>query len=182
MELNLLEKTELRITNLKLNNVNLTTVAEIVAQTLGLPADKVLVIDVRENHICLDILEKTVTMQQITGKEAEILTRLQAIDGLELSDEHCLFENLTNPHIEFEAAEPSTVVSMVQHGLGISILPEMVLHSHRHNKQIRIINLDKSYHRLIGLAALSFKKASPAAMAFIACVKSWLMENNLYDF
>ena len=95
---------------------------------------------------------------------------------------HCLFENITSPNIEYEAAEPSTVVSMVQHGLGISILPEMVLHSHRHNEQIRIISLDKSYHRLIGLASLSFKKASPAAMAFITCVKSWLMENNLYDF
>ncbi len=114
MELNLLEKTELRITNLKLNNVNLTTVAEIVAQTLGLPADKVLVIDVRENHICLDILEKTVTMQQITGKEAEILTRLQAIDGLELSDESRVDSTGIMGLINIDRLEAGAVIAATQ--------------------------------------------------------------------
>lgn len=82
MELNLLEKTELRITNLNMNNVNLTAIAETVAEILDLPAKKVLVIDVREDHICLDLLEKTIDMRQVIGKEEQIIDRLKTIDGL----------------------------------------------------------------------------------------------------
>lgn len=86
----------------------------------------------------------------------------------------CLKANIASPRIEYEAAEPATVVSMVEHGLGISILPQMVLNSHQPNRKICIIELEKSYFRLIGLAAPSFKNLSPAAMAFIDCIKSWL--------
>lgn len=87
----------------------------------------------------------------------------------------CLKENVSNAKIEYEAAEPATVVSMVGHGLGISLLPKMVLAWQQENHNIHIINLDKSYYRLIGLAAPSFKKLSPAAIAFIDCVKKYLV-------
>jgi molybdenum cofactor synthesis domain-containing protein len=85
MELNLLKKTELRITNLSLENVNLSKVAQAVASELGLPEAKVLVIDVREDHICLDLLEKTLDLHQIVGKEQAIIDRLKAIAGLTVS-------------------------------------------------------------------------------------------------
>lgn len=114
MELNLLEKTELRITNLTMNHVNLTTVAEIVAQALGLPVEKVLVIDVRETHICLDILEKTIGMEQITGRETEILTRLQAIDGLELSDESRIDSTGIMGLINIDSLEAGAVIAATQ--------------------------------------------------------------------
>ena len=55
MELNLLEKTELRIHGLELSGVNLNELAARVAQVLELPANQVLVVDVREDHVCLDL-------------------------------------------------------------------------------------------------------------------------------
>ncbi len=87
MELNLLEKTELRVQNVIMEDVNLTVIAEIVAAVLALPREQVLVIDVRNDHFCLDILEKTISMEQIIGKEKELLSALSKVNGLTLSSE-----------------------------------------------------------------------------------------------
>ena len=52
-EFELLEKTELRIENLGLQNVNLTDVANAVADTLEINRDEVLVIDARGSLLTL---------------------------------------------------------------------------------------------------------------------------------
>lgn len=82
MELNLLEKTELKVYGLILDKANLSVVAQKVAAVLELPLDSVLVVDVRPDHICLDILEKQVNMRQITGKGQAILEALKQVAGL----------------------------------------------------------------------------------------------------
>lgn len=87
MELNLLEKTELKVYGLKMQGVNLTKLAEIVATVLGLPVNEVLVVDVRYDHICLDILAKSIQMQQIIGQEQALLAQLATLEGLELTPE-----------------------------------------------------------------------------------------------
>ena len=86
MELNLLEKTELKVYGLVLTEVNLSDVAAAVAGVLALPPDKVLVVDVRHDHICLDLLVKTIGMSQVAGKERELLEALRAVAGLEVTD------------------------------------------------------------------------------------------------
>ncbi len=87
MQLNLLEKTELRIYGLYLRQVNLGTVAAKVAEALELPAEGVLVVDVRDDHVCLDILIKTVEMRQIIGKQHAVLDKLRSIEGLTVTPE-----------------------------------------------------------------------------------------------
>jgi molybdenum cofactor synthesis domain-containing protein len=86
VQLNLLEKTELRIYGLRLHEVNLTTVAARVAKVLHLSAELVLVVDVREDHVCLDILAKTVDILQLIGKQGDLLDELRGIEGLEVGD------------------------------------------------------------------------------------------------
>ncbi|MGA2989502.1 MAG: molybdopterin-binding protein [Candidatus Korobacteraceae bacterium] len=86
MQLDLLEKTELRIYGLEMQQVNLTQVAAKTAAVLGLPHSQVLVVDVRDDHICLDILAKTVDMRQVIGKQAALLHELAGIDGLVLKE------------------------------------------------------------------------------------------------
>jgi Predicted nucleotide-utilizing enzyme related to molybdopterin-biosynthesis enzyme MoeA len=85
VELNLLEKTEVRIYGLALSTVNLGEVAAAAAEVLALPPDKVLVVDVRADHICLDLLVKTIDMRRIAGKEKALLEALKAVDGLEVT-------------------------------------------------------------------------------------------------
>ncbi len=91
-----------------------------------------------------------------------------------------LYENIATPKIKYETAEGPAIIAMVQTGLGISILPEMVLL--RNPQNVRVIKLEKSYHRTIGIAARSLKNISPAAGHFIACAKTWLDNQGLLDF
>ncbi len=86
MEINLLEKTELWIVGLTLQNVRLDEIAAKVAEALELEPREVLVVDVREEHIVLDILRPVLKGQQIAGKGEEILRGISRIPGVTLSD------------------------------------------------------------------------------------------------
>lgn len=77
MDLNLLEKTELFVTNIELTNVNFGTAAAAVAKVLGLQAAEVAVVDVRKGILTFDVLKSQVQLEQIIGKEKEILGALQ---------------------------------------------------------------------------------------------------------
>ncbi|MCG7336911.1 LysR substrate-binding domain-containing protein [Sporosarcina sp. ACRSM] len=83
-------------------------------------------------------------------------------------------ENQVTPHIKFELADDQAIISMVQNGMGISMLPEMVLH--RVPQNVRILSLEGEHYRSIGIAASSFRTISPAARKFIDYVKAWLDE------
>jgi DNA-binding transcriptional LysR family regulator len=83
-------------------------------------------------------------------------------------------DNNVNPDIRFELEDDQAIISMVQHGMGISIFPEMVLY--RVPNSVRIINLEGDYYRSIGIAATSFKTISPAARKFIKIIQSYLNE------
>jgi len=85
-----------------------------------------------------------------------------------------LKENNISPIIKFELADDQAIVSMVQNGMGISILPEMVLY--RVPDRVRILRLEGDHYRSIGIAATSFKNISPAARKFIALLKSYVNE------
>lgn len=85
MELNLLEKTEIWINNIYLHEANLTRVAETTADVLCLPQDKVLVVDVRDTHITLDVLQQHVQAQYIYGMKNKLLTALAQIPGIEIT-------------------------------------------------------------------------------------------------
>ncbi|AMQ07826.1 LysR family transcriptional regulator [Sporosarcina psychrophila] len=81
-------------------------------------------------------------------------------------------ENNVTPHIKFELADDQAIISMVQNGMGISILPEMVLYRVPHN--VRILSLEGEHYRSIGIAAPSFNTISPAAQKVIDYMKAWL--------
>lgn len=114
MQLNLLEKTELKIYGLKLQNVNLSKIAEVAAGVLGLPAAEVLVVDVRYDHICLDILAKSVDMHQIVGKEQALLAALATVEGLELTSESYVDSAGIMGLIGYEEAEAQLISRQVE--------------------------------------------------------------------
>jgi len=118
MGLNLLEKTELWINNITLENVNLTQLAHTVAGVLGIDSKNVLVVDVRPRHITLDILEKDIPTENIVGKERQILDELSKIEGVHISDETYIHSNGILGLICLEGENPvelsSKVNSMVE--------------------------------------------------------------------
>lgn len=93
MGLNLLEKTELWVNEITLENANLTDMAHAVAGVLGLPENEVLVVDVRPRHITFDVLAKEVPQENIMGREGAILEALGKIPGVHLTPESYLHSN-----------------------------------------------------------------------------------------
>ena len=83
-----------------------------------------------------------------------------------------LKENNITPNIKFELADDQAIISMVENGMGISILPEMVLHRVPNN--VRILKLEGESYRTLGIATTSFKSLAPATKKFIDYLKSWL--------
>ncbi len=87
MELNLFEKTELWINGIQLSNVNLNEIARTASEVLGLQSDDVLVVDVRDTHITLDILQSQIRADAIYGKKKELLGRLAQIRGISIFED-----------------------------------------------------------------------------------------------
>lgn len=114
MEYNLLEKTEVWLTGVRLNGVNLTDLAAAAAEVLGLDPVEVLVVDVRDNLVTLDILRKTVQAEDIAGKQAALLERLSIIPGLELTPETAIHSDGVLGFIALDPAEAAGVLERTQ--------------------------------------------------------------------
>ncbi|WP_379133827.1 LysR family transcriptional regulator [Paenibacillus sp. sgz500958] len=74
-------------------------------------------------------------------------------------------EKALHLHTQFEAAENSTVISMVEAGMGVSIVPAMILPSSPPKVEIR--RLHPPLSREVGLAVLAENPVTPAVHAFI---------------
>lgn len=70
-----------------------------------------------------------------------------------------------HPHIRFTTWEDFSIMAMVEKGLGIGILPDMILR--RIPYKIEIRPLREPYYRSIGLAAKSQEHFTPAVKKFI---------------
>jgi molybdenum cofactor synthesis domain-containing protein len=90
LDLNLLQKTELWIKGIFLKNARLDDIARQVAEALEVAPNEVMVVDVREDHIVLDVLRPVLKASQIAGKGREILRRVANIPGITLSEEASL--------------------------------------------------------------------------------------------
>ncbi|WP_456290094.1 LysR family transcriptional regulator [Paenibacillus sp. AK002] len=77
----------------------------------------------------------------------------------------------TQPDIKYTLGDDYAIMAMVEKGLGISILPELVLRGQRRN--IRLIELKEKSFRLLGIAVSSLREVSPATKRFLNYVKSY---------
>lgn len=74
------------------------------------------------------------------------------------------------PNIRFELYDEKAIVSMVEHNLGISILPEMAISMLP--KNVKALPLLQESFRTIGLS--TNQKLSPASQKFVEVLKQWL--------
>jgi molybdenum cofactor synthesis domain-containing protein len=82
----LLDKTELRLEPVTLENANLNHIAKAVAGVLGLKSNDVMVTDVRGETLTIDILKRGVDAHNIIGKKSELLNKLSELPGVGISD------------------------------------------------------------------------------------------------
>ena len=84
MRYNLLEKTELWISPLRLRGADLDACARAAARVLDLRPDQVMVTDAQETHLVFDILSPTVEASRIVGRKDDLLAALAKVAGVEL--------------------------------------------------------------------------------------------------
>lgn len=75
------------------------------------------------------------------------------------------------PNIRFETKDDYAIIAMVRQGLGVSIMPALLLRGNTQNVDIRPI--DPPVSRTIALAMVS---PSPAATAFAAFAEQWVRQ------
>lgn len=83
-EYDLLEKNELRLTDVTLDKANLNDIAAAVAEVMQLRRDEVLVTDYLDHTLTLDVLRRTVYPHQVIAKKDALLARLAAVPGVRL--------------------------------------------------------------------------------------------------
>ncbi|WP_223251410.1 LysR family transcriptional regulator [Bacillus pumilus] len=89
--------------------------------------------------------------------------------GCDLLIKKLLKERGVKPHVLFEIGDNNTLISMVQEGLGMTIIPTLILAPQM--SHTKVIPLETSVYREINLAFKSFKAASPSAKRWIEVVK-----------
>lgn len=77
------------------------------------------------------------------------------------------------PHISFSACSDYTIINMVTQGLGISILPELLLEHYRH--QAIALPLEPVQDRMLGIGVPQMKAMSPVTRMFIQYVKQYVL-------
>jgi DNA-binding transcriptional LysR family regulator len=79
--------------------------------------------------------------------------------------------NKTRPHIRYQASDSATILAMVREGLGITLMPRMMLPQKLEG--VVALPLDPPFHLQIGLAVKSQRMASPGANLFIQTAVAW---------
>ncbi|MCD8036005.1 MAG: LysR family transcriptional regulator [Clostridiales bacterium] len=83
-----------------------------------------------------------------------------------------------NVNVKCTSKDDTAIMSMVEYGLGVSIIPE--LYTLRHFQNIQVVPLNPPYKRNIGIGLYSFSGASPATLKFIEYAKD--MFTDKYKF
>ncbi len=80
-------------------------------------------------------------------------------------------ERQIHPNVRYTVRDDYAIIAMVESGLGVSILPELLLR--RSPYRIAVLPLDQPVYRRLGLVSRSLRQVSPAAAAFIGHVLQW---------
>lgn len=80
------------------------------------------------------------------------------------------------PNVKFSSTDDYTIISMVEQGIGISVLPQMVLQGYKHC-HIQAMPLEPYCNRQLGIVLPSVNSASPATKKFIECVEEIIGKN-----
>jgi Probable molybdopterin binding domain len=81
-DVELLDKTEIWVDGIDLDGADLPALARAAATALAVPGDKLFVTDVRDARVVFDVLVPRVRLQDVAGKQAELLDALGRVTGV----------------------------------------------------------------------------------------------------
>ena len=79
------------------------------------------------------------------------------------------------PRIKFTTKDDYAIIAMVEQGLGVSIMPELLLKGHTDKVAVR--EIENSVTRTIGLAVSAANSASPSVQSFAEHIRNWVQTN-----
>lgn len=82
-----------------------------------------------------------------------------------------LLDNKVTPNISRVSVDDPTVISMVERGLGISMISELVLEAYAKDKSIQALPIKQESYRELGISIKSTKNITPELKKFISCIK-----------
>ncbi|KIL35764.1 LysR family transcriptional regulator [Cohnella kolymensis] len=135
-------------------------------ETIPLKKDRMLCI-MPQGHALSE--KQTIRIEDIC-EESFIMPK----DGCDNDVRRMFREAGVKPNIRFEMALDQAIIAMVANGLGVSILPEMILAGTANH--VHMASFDQDSYRSLALASVSFKQMSPASKRFIGCVKAWVVD------
>ncbi|MGG3307903.1 LysR family transcriptional regulator [Paenibacillus lautus] len=110
--------------------------------------------------------EDSITLSQIENEPF-----IMPSQGSDYDVNRMLEKARIKPDIKYTLGDDYAIMAMVEKGLGISILPELVLRGQQRN--IRLIELKEKSFRSLGIAVNSIREISPATKRFLNYVKSY---------
>ncbi|MGE7824074.1 LysR family transcriptional regulator [Paenibacillus sp. NPDC093718] len=110
--------------------------------------------------------EESITLTQIENEPF-----IMPSQGSDYDVNRMLEKARIKPDIKYTLGDDYAIMAMVEKGLGISILPELVLRGQQRN--IRLIELKEKSFRSLGIAVNSMREISPATKRFLNYVKSY---------
>ncbi len=91
-----------------------------------------------------------------------------------------LKEAKLTPNVKFYANDDNVTLAMVAQGLGMSILPWLLVKGHE--REVCSMELELRSFRTLGLAVKSIKAAAPATRTFVNFARRWVEENEAAAF
>ncbi|RLL45475.1 LysR family transcriptional regulator [Oceanobacillus piezotolerans] len=126
-------------------------------ETISLTSDEMLVV-LPYNHPLVD--QETITAEDIANEPFILLDEGELSEPLEIFKEQGI-----KPNIQYRVHDDYTIMSMVENGLGISILPELVLR--KVNYQLVAKKMEHSIVRTIAIAFRNRKTMPISSRYFI---------------
>ena len=80
------------------------------------------------------------------------------------------------PHILFSACSDYAIINMVTEGLGVSVLPELLLQNYSHNAVA--LPMEPPQERMLGMGVPQIKTVSPVTRNFMRYVETYISEKN----
>jgi DNA-binding transcriptional LysR family regulator len=97
---------------------------------------------------------------------------IMPLAGYDYEVHHILDQLEHYPHIRFSACNDYAIIHLVEQGLGVSILPELLVGNYR--SQIVAMPMEPAQHRILGMGVPQLKTVSPVTRNFMRYVQEYV--------
>ena len=146
----------------------LTLPTELGCRTVPLMSDRLLTVLPPEHPLAA---KERVNLRELGGESF-----ISLLEGSNQDARRALEAAGVNPAVRYVTKDDYAIIAMVGQGLGVSIMPELLLRGR--TEGVRVAEIDPPVSRTIALAYAPGREPSPSAERFAACVSEWVRRHS----